>query len=251
MPDPFTSDQARDETAFKGQFVTTRWSVILEAAHLDSPRAIEGFAQLYRDYWAPLYAYVRRRGRSPHEAEELTQDFFVTLLQRERLKGLQQSGGRFRSFLLKAMQNFLASEWHRASAQKRGGGIAPVSLAEVEADCHFLADPSCAEPEAEFEHTWAITVINNALRNLERELELAGKTKLLDQLRPYLQGESDTRPYAKIAAELGMSESAVKVTIHRLRRRYGHLLRMELARTVASDDEVEAELQHLMEIISH
>lgn len=232
------------------QFTTTHWSVILDAARPESPGGVEAFGRLYRDYWYPLYAYVRRRGRSPHEAEELTQDFFVLLLERERLRGLERSGGRFRSFLLKALQNFLANEYDRVSARKRGGGCTVIPMDEVEAESVFLADPSVPEPEAGFERNWAFAVIANASANLEKELRASGKEKLFQHLRPHLQGDAAGRPYAELAAELGMSEGAVKVTVHRLRQRYGELPRAEVARTVGSETEVAEELRHLIEIVS-
>ena len=241
MPEPTTEPS---------QFTTTHWSVVLEAAQPESAGGVEAFGRLYRDYWYPLYAYVRRRGRSPHEAEELTQDFFVVLLERERLRGLERGGGRFRSFLLKGLQNFLANEWDRATARKRGGGCAVVPLQEVDAESVFLADPSVLAPEAGFERNWAFAVIAIATQNLETELRAAGKEKLFQHLRPHLQGDGGGRPYAEIATDLGLSEGAVKVTVHRLRQRYGELLRAEVARTVGSDAEVAEELRHLIEIVS-
>jgi len=232
------------------QFTTTHWTVVMEAARPDAPGAMDAFARLYRDCWCPLYAYVRRRGRSPHEAEDLTQGFFVTLLERERLRGLERGGGRFRSFLLKALQNFLANEWDRASARRRGGGAPAVPLDEVDAESRFLADLSLAAPEAGYERNWAFTVIRHAMQNLEHELRAAGKERLLGHLLPHLQGDRNGRPYAEIAANLGMSEGAVKVAVHRLRHRYGELLRAELARTVGREEEVEDELRHLLEVVS-
>lgn len=238
------------DTAGPAQFTTTHWTVVLEAARPESTGSQEAFGRLYRDYWYPLYAYVRRRGRSPHEAEELTQDFFVSLLEKERLRGLERSGGRFRSFLLKALQNFLANEYDRANARKRGGGCAIVPLEDVDAESAFLADPTSLAPEAGFERNWAFAVIANATRNLETELKAVGKVELLLHLRPHLQGDSGGRPYAEIASKLGLSESAVKVTIHRLRQRYRELLRAEVARTVGSDADIAEELRHLIEIVS-
>jgi len=232
------------------QFTTTHWSVVLEAARPDSPGGTEAFARLYRDYWYPLYAYVRRRGRGPHEAEDLTQDFFVSLIERRRLTGLEREGGRFRSFLLKALQNFLANAWDRRAAQKRGGGLPLLPLDDLDAESRFLADPSPVVPEAEFERNWAFTVIACAMHNLESELHAAGKERLLEHLRPHLQGDRNGQPYARIATDLGMSEGAVKVAVHRLRQRYRELLRAELARTVGAEDEVADELHHLKQIVS-
>jgi RNA polymerase sigma factor (sigma-70 family) len=244
-PDPNLKGASSGST-----FRTTHWTAVLEAAHLESVGSQEAFGQLYRDYWYPLYAYVRRRGRSPDEAEEATQDFFATLLEKERLKGLKRSGGRFRSFLLKALQNFLANGYERSTARKRGGGCVVIPLQEVDAESAFLADPAAVAPEIGFERNWAFTVISNATQNLEEELKGAGKDKILLHLRPHLQGDGGGRPYAEVAAELGMSESAVKVTVHRLRQRYGNLLRAEVARTVGGDAEITEELRHLIEIVS-
>lgn len=231
-------------------FTTTHWSVILEAARPGAPGGGEAFARLYRDYWYPLYAYVRRRGRSPHEAEDLTQDFFLSLIERERLRGIERGGGRFRSFLLKALQNFLANAWDHSSARKRGGGVPAIPLDEVAAESRFLADPSSVAPEANFERNWAFTIIEHAMQNLDLELRAAGKEKLLQQLRPHLQGDRNGRPYAEIATELGLSEGAIKVTVHRLRQRFRELLRAEVARTVGTEAEIADELRHLKEIVS-
>ena len=244
------SDRMRDQTAAPPRFTTTHWSVVLEAARPDSPGAVDAFAQLYRDYWYPLYAYVRRRGRSPHEAEDLTQDFFVSLIERQRLTGLEREGGRFRSFLLKTLQNFLANEWDRATAQKRGGGQSIVSLDEEDLESRYLADSATGAPEAEFDRHWAFAVIEHAMQHLEAELRSAGKESIFQQLRLHLQGDRGGRPYAEIAAVWGVSESAVKTTVHRLRRRFGELLRAEVARTISDDAEVEGELRHLIEMVS-
>jgi RNA polymerase sigma-70 factor (ECF subfamily) len=250
MADQPLERKSATPTTAGGRFTTTHWTVVLDAARPGAAGGNDAFARLYSDYWYPLYAYVRRRGRSPQEAEDLTQDFFVALLERERLRGLERGGGRFRSFLLKALQNFLANEWDRATAQKRGGGQVVLPLDEVDPESQFLADPSSAAPEAAFERNWAITVIQHAMRNLELELQAAGKHKLLEQLRPHLQGDRNGRPYAEIATELGLSEGAVKVTVHRLRQRFRELLRAELARTVGSEAEIADELRHLKEVVS-
>jgi RNA polymerase sigma-70 factor (ECF subfamily) len=250
MSDASTRAQGGGPSAGSPQFTTTHWSVIFEAANPESPGSVDAFARLYRDYWYPLYAYVRRRGRSPHEAEDLTQDFFVALLEHERLRGLERGGGRFRSFLLKALHNFLANEWDRAAARKRGGGHAWVPLDEVDAESLFLADATAESPECAFDRHWAYAVIALALRRLEGEARTAGKALLFERLRPHLQGDRNGRPYAEIGAELGMTEGAVKVAVHRLRQRYGELLRAEVARTVGDEAEVSGELRHLIAIVS-
>jgi RNA polymerase sigma factor (sigma-70 family) len=239
-----------DLTSGSPRFTTTHWSVVLEAAHPDSPGGMEAFAQLYRDYWYPLYAYVRRRGHTQHEAEDLVQDFFLALLERQRLRDLERSGGRFRSFLLKALQNFLANAWDHTSAQKRGGGLPTLALDDMDAETRFLADPSTSAPESEFERNWAFTVIARAMQTLESELRAGGKENLFQLLRPHLQGERNGRPYAAIAPDLGMTEGAVKVAVHRLRQRYGELLRAEVGRTVDDEAELAEEVRHLISIVS-
>ena len=249
-PSPTTQDNPGGPTPWPSRFTTTHWSVVLEAARPESPGGAEAFARLYRDYWQPLYAYVRRRGRGPHEAEDLTQDFFVALLEKERLHGVERGGGRFRSFLLKSLQNFLANEWDRATARKRGGGGAFVPLDGLDSESRFLADPSAGSPEAAFERSWALAVIGHALRSLEEEVRTAGRPELLTHLRPHLLGDRGGRSYAELAAELGLSEGAVKVTVHRLRRRYGEFLRAEVVRTVGSEADVADELRHLIRVVS-
>ncbi len=239
-----------DSPVGSARFTTTHWSVILEAACPEAPGSVDAFARLYRDYWHPLYAYLRRRGYSHHEAEDLNQGFLVSLLERDRLRDLERGGGRFRSFLLKALQNFLANEWDRATAAKRGGGQAIVPLDDVNAESRLLADPTQAAPETGFDREWAFTVIDHAMRALAFELRAAGKETLYDHLRPHLQGDRNGRPYAEIAADLGMSEGAVKVGVHRLRQRYGELLQAEVARTVGSEAEIAEELRHLIAIVS-
>lgn len=250
MPDSSASKPDRDLPGGASQFTTTHWSVVFEAANPESPGSVEAFARLYRDYWYPIYGYIRRRGRGPHEAEELTQGYFVSLLEHQRLRGLEGGSGRFRSFLLKALQNFLANEWDRATALKRGGGCALIPLEEVDAESRFLADPAPLEPEAGFERSWAFAVLEHAMRGLESELRAAGKDSLFETLRPHLQGDRNGRPYSEIGAELGMTEGAVKVAVHRLRQRYGELLRAEVARTVGSEAEIAEELHHLITIVS-
>jgi RNA polymerase sigma factor (sigma-70 family) len=244
------SDRKRDQAKWPSAFTTTHWTVVLEAAQPESPGGVEAFARLYQDYWYPLYAYVRQRGRSPHEAEDLTQDFFVSLIERQRLAGLEREGGRFRSFLLRSLQNFLANEWDRSTAKKRGGGQAIVPLDDVDVESRFLADSRTEAPEAAFDRNWAFAVIEHAMQHLETELRSAGKESVFQELRLHLQGDCGGRPYAEIAVDWEVSESAVKVTVHRLRRRFGELLRAEVARTVDQDADVQSEFRHLIQVVS-
>jgi RNA polymerase sigma factor (sigma-70 family) len=250
MPQSSSHDQRLGHTTGQPQFTTTHWSVVLEAARPGSPGSVDAFAQLYSDYWYPLYAYVRRRGRSPQEAEDLTQDFFISLFEQERLCGLERDGGRFRSFLLKALQNFLANDWDRVSARKRGGGCCFLSLDEIDAEARYLEDCCDEAPEGRFDRDWAFAVIEHALLNLETQMRAARKEQLFQQLRPHLQGDRNGRPYAEIAAGLGMSEGALKVAVHRLRQQYVQLVRAEVARTVGNDADIDDEWRHLIRVVT-
>jgi RNA polymerase sigma-70 factor (ECF subfamily) len=231
-------------------FAATRWTVVLTAAAPDAPDAGEAFGRLYRDYWPALYGYVRRRGHEPAAAEDITQDFFAHLLEKQRLNGLTREGGRFRSFLLTALKHHLANEWDRSRAGKRGGGLAPLSLDDVAAESAFqqtTADPAPAEQA--FDRQWALTVLDLARRQLEKELAESGKADWLHVLGSSLLGGGGDSPRAGQAAQLGMSEGALKVAIHRLRKRFGELLRQEIARTVDDPIEAAAELRYLIEVV--
>lgn len=231
-------------------FVATRWTVVLEAAEANPAGASEAFGTLYRDYWPPLYAYVRRRGHDPSAAEDITQDFFVALLAKQRLTGLTREGGRFRSFLLTALKHHLANHRDHACAAKRGHGATPLSLDELAAESAYQSvAPDTLPPEQLFERQWALTLLQLARNRLESELAASGKGDLVRTLGPLLLGGSPAGTYAELAGRAGLSEGALKVTIHRLRKRFGELLRQEIARTVASPAEVPAELRHLIEVV--
>lgn len=237
----------RPETS-QGLFATTHWSVVLLAGQEGKvPEAREAFAQVYLDYWYPLYAYVRRRGNSPTDAEDITQDFFVRLLEKKSLQGLAQAGGRFRSFLLRSLDNFLANEWDRRHSQKRGEGQPLLSLNVADGEAKYSQALSDHEtPETLFERQWVFTLLAKVLDQLRQECDATGKGGLFEDLRLHLQGDRQGPPYAEIAARQGMSEGAVKVTVHRLRQRYVELLREEIARTVSRPEEVDEELRHLI-----
>ena len=231
-------------------FQTTHWTLVLEAAHPDAPSDNTAFAGLYLAYWHPLYAFARRRGLLPAEAEDVIQDFFVRLIEKQALNGLQHDGGKFRSFLLRSLDNFLANEWNRVRTQKRGHGQRHLSLnaGDAEARC-ALSVPDHETPESLFEKRWAFAVLEQVTARLRAEYLEDGKGELFEQFRVYLQGDHAGPGYAAVGAQRGMSEGAVAVAVHRLRQRYGQLLREEIMRTVSSPDEVDAELQHLIRVV--
>ena len=231
-------------------FQTTHWTLVLEAAHPDAPSDNTAFADLYLAYWPPLYAFARRRGLSPAEAEDVIQNFFTRLVSKRALSGVRPDGGRFRSFLLKSLENFLGNEWQRGQAQKRGGGQRPLSLNAAEGETCFALDAADGEtPESLFEKRWAFTLLEHVADRLREEHVESGKRELFDQLRGCLQGDRSGPAYVTIAAQCGMSEGAVKVAVHRLRQRYGELLRQAIARTVSSPAEVDEELRYLISVV--
>lgn len=241
-----------DESAFPKAFGATHWTVVLEAARPNSPAGHTAFAQLYSDYWHPLYAFVRRRGLSAEEAEDITQSFFVRLIEKEALSNLRREGGRFRSFLLGALCNFLANEWDREHAQKRGGGRKPLSLdvSDEEGRYAALEAPDQETPESLFEKQWVLALLNHVSERLGEQQATLQKGALFEDLKPHLQSDRSGKPYAEIALKHGMSEGAIKVAVHRLRQEYRTLLREEVARTVSAKEEVEDELRHLLRVIS-
>ncbi len=231
-------------------FQTTHWTLVLEAAHPDASFDNTAFADLYLAYWPPLYAFARRRGLSPVETEDVIQDFFMRLVSKQALSGVRRDGGRFRSFLLKSLDNFLANEWQRAQAQKRGGGQRLLSLDVEEGEARFALDaPDGETPESIFDKRWAFTLLEHVAERLCDEYAAADKAVLFDQLRSSLQGDRSGPAYATVAAQCRMSEGAVKVAVHRLRQRYGELLRQAIARTVSSPSEVDDELRYLISVV--
>lgn len=226
-------------------FRTTHWSVVLAAAQIDSPRSQDSLAALCQTYWYPLYAFVRRQGRNPHEAEDLTQEFFARLIEKNGLASVRPENGRFRSFLLASLKNFLANDWDRSHAAKRGGKHAIISWEDQSAEDRYLREPSHdGTPEKVFEQSWALTVIDAVLRQLRAEYIEAGKTPIFEAMHSYLEGDgADT--YVEIAKRLNMTEGAVKMAVVRLRENFRHRLRSEIAQTVANTDEIEHELRHL------
>jgi RNA polymerase sigma factor (sigma-70 family) len=239
------SSAARSDAA---GFVPTRWTLVLAARRGSlSPTAAQALSELCRIYWYPLYAYIRRRGHEAHEAEDLTQEFFLRLLAKNYLADVDRRKGKFRAFLLAAVKHFLANERDRLQAQKRGGREKIVPLDALRAEDRYRREPAHeATPERLFERQWALAVLEQVLTRLQAEFAAAGKQALFDRLKPLLTVERESIGYAQIAAELGMTEGAVKVAVHRLRRRYRQLLQDEIAQTVATPEEIGEEIRYLL-----
>jgi RNA polymerase sigma-70 factor (ECF subfamily) len=241
-----TDENARSPGRAGRRFETTRWSVVLAARGSDEPRSRDAMATLCQLYWYPLYAFVRSRGSSREQAEDLTQAFFAHLLETDALRQVDPSKGRFRSFLLASVRNFAADERAKERAQKRGGGVTPLSLDVEAAESRYALEPAHRlTPERVFERQWALTVIEQALARLCRRYERSGKQGHFEALKTFLSGEKRPVPYAEVARRLGLSELAVKVAVHRLRKRFRDALREEIAQTVASEQEIDAELRSL------
>ncbi len=231
-------------------FAATHWSIVLSAAQNDTTRARAALSTLCQTYWYPLYAYVRRRGYSREDAQDLTQAFFARLLEKNWLGRADPEKGRFRSFLLTAMKCFLADEWDRARAQKRGGGAPWLPLPFDTAETRLGREPADeATPEQCFEKRWVLTLLEKVLMRLRTQYEQEGNAGLFAELNPCLVGERASLPYAALAKKLALSESAVKSAVHRLRRRYRELLRGEIAQTVVDPGEVDEELRHLSVVL--
>lgn len=232
-------------------FPTTHWSAVLTAREKSSSQAQRALTELCQTYWYPLYVYIRRRGNNPVEAEDLTQSFFERLLEKDYLSDLTPGMGRFRSFLLTAVKHFLANEWDRSQTQRRGGGATLVSLDEQEAERRYQLElVENVTPETLFEQRWALTVLERVLARLREEFVAGNKADLFEQLKGFLSADLPSGSYRQAAANTGLKEGTVKVAVHRLRRRYGDLLRAEIAQTIADPAEVESELRHLISVLS-
>src|SRR5437879_5155661 len=230
-------------------FTTTHWSVVLEAQS-ESPAAQEALEKLCRVYWRPIYSFVRRQGIGPADAEDLTQGFFASLLEHRNLDAVRKEQGRLRSYLLGAMKYFLADERRRGMAIKRGKGQRLIPLEELQADERFEigpADPVTAE--LIYERRWASTVLERVLNLLKDEYRRAGNAALFDSLKELLPGEPDAPSQKDVAAQLGMTENAVRQAFYRFRQRYQSLLREEIAHTVATPGDIEDELRHLIAVV--
>jgi len=239
------------------EFVTTRWSLILSAASLGSEeqKARSALAELCRVYWRPIFLFVRARGYSIEDAQDLTQDFFVTILKNNWLQHADRNRGRFRSLLLKSLQNFLVNAVEKAHAHKRGGGVEFIAWDEWMAEAPSQLSVSVQAlhslpPERIFDLTWATTVVEHAFQRLREECESKGKLWLFQALSPHLTDERDEVSYAELSAELGMAETAVKKQLHNMRQRYRSLLRDEVSQTVEDPADVDDEIRYLCALLA-
>jgi RNA polymerase sigma factor (sigma-70 family) len=227
-------------------FATTHWTVVLAAGKNSSPDAHRALEELCRTYWFPLYAYVRRHGHSKEDAEDLTQTFFAGLFDKNSLAGLDGEKGKFRAWLLASLKHFLANEWDKARAQKRGGGDPHLSLDWQTADTKFqVTDEKSANPEKFFDREWALALLAKVIQSLQAECAAEGRGRLFEQLKVFLTTGKGDSAYAEIANALGMEEGAVRVAVHRLRKRYRQLLRDEIANTLSDAAMVDEEMRAL------
>jgi RNA polymerase sigma-70 factor (ECF subfamily) len=232
-------------------FATTHWSAVLAAGKDESAPARTALETLCRTYWYPIYAYVRRKGHGPDDAQDLTQEFFAQLISKHHLSLADRNKGKFRTFLLATLDYFLAREWSRAHRQKRGGKLSFISLDQQTPEERYRLEPADSDtPEKQFSRQWALTVLQQTMDALERECEAKGKGSLFREARNLLSGERDSGAYAAISQSLGMAPGAARMAVLRLRQRHGELLRAELAKTVDRAEEVEEEMRFLLQALS-
>ena len=231
-------------------FATTRWTIVLAAGDRHNQDSRQALETLCGTYWTPVYSFVRRRGHSADEAQDLTQGFFTRLLEKQSLAAANRERGKFRSFLLSSVKNYLANEWDRSQAQKRGGGTQAVPIDAESAERLYSPQRAPQEsPEKIFERRWAAALVEQVFSRMHEDAQAAGQLKAFERIKAFLTGEAVGVRYQDVAEELNLSEAAVKVRVHRLRRRFGDLLRQEVAQTVQSPDQVEAEIRYLFSAV--
>ena len=232
------------------RFEATEWTVVLGAAADQGDAALAAMERLCRIYWPAVYAFIRRQGHAPHDAQDLAQDFFARLIEKQSLQHVDRDKGRFRSFLIASLRNFLANARDHAHAAKRGGGATVVSIEGEQAERGYfdIADARDATPEQSFDRQWALTVLDRAMKRLEQEQAAAGKAAQFARLREFLSNAAE-EGYDRAAADLGLKPGTVSVAVYRLRQRYRDLVRAEVAQTVAAGDDVDAELGHLLGVL--
>ena len=228
-------------------FATTQWSLVVAAAKNDSKAgSSEALEQLCENYWYPLYAYVRRRGFSADESNDLTQSFFAQLLEKNSIEHADPDRGKFRTFLLTSLKNFISNQWRSDQAQKRGGHLKKFSLEIARGEEKYAMEPvDSATPESLFDRRWAMTLLATTFEKLQEEYEKNNRAELFNKIKPYLVGNNDKVPYRDVSESLGITENAVKVAVHRLRKRCGVLLRDEIAQTVSTEEEIDEELRDM------
>jgi RNA polymerase sigma factor (sigma-70 family) len=242
---------ARATPAPSGAFTTTHWSVVLAAADQERPEAAQALETLCRTYWYPLYAYVRRRGRAPEDAQDLIQEFFARFLARNYLASVDRQRGRFRSYLLGAVNHFLADDWDRRHRLKRRIQACPVPFDAASGEDRYTLEPiDERSPDRLFERRWALTLLDLVLGQLRREYQDGGKERLFAALSIFLTGEAEGEGYHQAAETLNMTEGAVRVAVHRFRQRYGDLFRQAVADTVETPEEIADEMRHLRRVLS-
>lgn len=243
---PSTQAAGGDPTPSTDWFATTHWTLVAAAGDQNSPAALAALEELCRTYWHPLYAYVRRRGHSREDAEDLTQGFFARLLERNDLAGLQSDRGRFRAFLLAAFNHFLANEWKHHRRQKRGGDRRPLSLDWQAAESRYTSlGVDDLSPDRLYDRAWVVALLERVLARLEDACAAEGRGGFFQRVRGFLTMDRGEIPYAATASEVGLSEGALRVAVHRLRRRYRDLLREEVAQTLTDPARVDEELRAL------
>jgi len=251
MDSPSHGSELTPQKSMASSFSTTHWSVVLAAGEADSAAGMEALERLCQVYWYPLYGYVRRMGYTPHDAQDLTQEFFARFLEKRYVSLADRNRGRFRSFLLTSLQHFLVNEWSKTRTARRGGDRKVVSWDEQDAESRYLAEPSDdLAPDRIFDKRWAARVLEEALCRLRDEYDAAGRHELFEELKRYAWGERSGITYQETGARLGLSEGAVKVAVHRLRQRYRGLLREQVAQTVANPVEIDEELRYLRSMFS-
>ena len=219
---------------------------MLAAGRRSTAQSDHALEELCRAYWYPLYAYVRRHGHSKEDAEDLAQGFFAAFLKRNYLEDVRSEKGRFRAFLLAALKHYLANEYDRASRQKRGGGLAPLSLDWQDADTRYQIDPpDQLSPDKLYDRAWAVTLLEQVINRLRAECAADGKAAVFEQLKSFLTAGKRDIPYAEAAARAGLTEGAARVAVHRLRKRYRELLRAEIAQTLSNPADLEEEMRAL------
>jgi RNA polymerase sigma factor (sigma-70 family) len=225
-------------------FPNTRWSVVL-AARRPSPESAAALEAICQAYWYPLYAHVRRCGQGPHDAQDLTQEFFCRLLEKRWLDSADREKGRLRTFLISALKNFMTNEWRRATAKKRGGGLAPAQMDTTFAESRFAADTTVLAPDEAYDRQWAMTLLDLTVNRLRDEFAAAGRPEDFEALKGSLLAGRGTIDYAATAHRLGSNEGAARVAVHRLRKRFREIYREEISQTLANGADLDAELHHL------